>query len=324
MLRRQDGVVTRGQALEHLLATPVKRLLRDGVLTPVTPGVYRLPTTPDAAARAWAGHLIGGAGSAVGGWMALHLAGLADPPRVVETWTPPERCSVRPRPGWSFRRDGEDRLRRTRGTLPCILTETALVDVGADLGLDRWTALVLDAVRERRVSIDRVHAVLGRRRRGRERATRLALLGDLLGLESDLELRYARDVERAHGLPPGERQASVTAGTRTDVRYPGLATLIELDGRRGHDGADAFRDLDRDNRHAIRGLTTLRYGSLDVRGRPCAVAWQVGVRLATRGWPGPFRRCPRCPSPAHLRAAATAGGWTLPPGLLNDCRIPTT
>lgn len=316
LLARQDGTVTRTQALQHLTPTPLKRLLRNEGLVPVTTAVYRQPTTPPIVARAWAGHLLGGPDSALGGLIVLYRAGITSAPAVIDTWLPSGHPSVRPRHGWAFHRDGEERLTRLRGTLPCVPIEVALVDVGADLALTDWAGVVLDAVRERVVSVERVRQVLLARQRGRQRAARLALLGDLLGLESDLELRFRRDVERAHRLPVGRRQDATVAHQRTDVRYEGLATLVELDGRRGHDGSGVFRDLDRDNVHAVRDDVTLRYGSFDVRGRPCIVAWQVAVRLASQGWPGPFRRCPSCPDPGSLRRAASSWNVTLPPGLL--------
>ena len=42
----------------------------------------------------------------------------------------------------------------------------------------------------------------------------------------------------------------------------------------------------RDNQAALDALLTLRYGSIDVCGRPCAVAVQVGAALVARGWNG--------------------------------------
>jgi hypothetical protein len=58
----------------------------------------------------------------------------------------------------------------------------------------------------------------------------------------------------------------------------------------------------RDNAAAALGLVTLRYSWADVTLRPCWVAEQVGQVLASRGWPGPLRRC----GPACLVSRATA------------------
>ena len=108
-----------------------------------------------------------------------------------------------------------------------------------------------------------------------------------------MEVRYLRDVERAHGLPDGRRQVR-RRRTECDVWYEEYGLLVELDGRRGHEGGGAFRDMRRDNSATTDGLATLRYGYRDVFGSPCEVAAQVAENLARRGWPGPFGRCQRC------------------------------
>jgi len=158
--------------------------------------------------------------------------------------------------------------------------------------------LLSDAVRSRLTSPRAVGAVIKTRARVRGRRRIEAVLADLDGIESTLEYVYRRDVERAHGLPAARRQASVSAGTRSDGFYEAYGVVIELDGRAFHQNPDAaFRDLARDNAHAALNLITLRYGSADVRGRPCAVARQVAAVLKSRGWTGTPLRCPRCPSP---------------------------
>ncbi len=114
------------------------------------------------------------------------------------------------------------------------------------------------------------------------------------GAESPLEVRYLRDVERAHALPVGHRQVSISTGTRSDVGYLNQFVLVELDGRLGHDGAAAWRDWSRDNKHALANHITLRYGWQDVVHRPCVVASQVADALIRGGWSGTPRRCRSC------------------------------
>jgi very-short-patch-repair endonuclease len=124
-------------------------------------------------------------------------------------------------------------------------------------------------------------------------------------VEGPLEHAYLRDVERAHGLPAASRQVSVSRGTRSDAVYEEFGVVVELDGRVGHSGAEAvFRDLRRDNAHAELNMTTLRYGSADVRGRPCDVAAQVAAVLRRRGWTGTYAGCPRCRRPLGQQAAS--------------------
>lgn len=173
--------------------------------------------------------------------------------------------------------------------------EDAIIDVGQYLSTQRLVALLADATRLRTTTVDRVAEAVEARRRVRERKRFEELLGDMTGIESNLEYAYRRDVERAHGLPAGLRNVSVSRGTRTDVVYAEYGVLVELDGRLGHqDAGSAFRDLGRDNRHVLSGAVTLRYGSLDVRGRSCEVARQVGGLLMEKGWTGLLMACPRC------------------------------
>ena len=87
--------------------------------------------------------------------------------------------------------------------------------------------------------------------------------------------------------------------------YDPFSLIVELDGRIGHEGEGRFRDMNRDNRHALRDATTLRYGYFDVSSKPCPVAFQVYLALVKRGYVEPFQRCWRCSgaSDADLLAA---------------------
>jgi very-short-patch-repair endonuclease len=169
---------------------------------------------------------------------------------------------------------------------PRTSVEATVFDLAGSLG-DQLT-LLARAMQLRLTTEPRLLAELDRRRTQRWRPLlREALGGVAEGAESVLELRYLRDVERAHGLPPGERQRSADS-TFQDVYYPGFRLVVELDGRLGHaDPGSAWRDMARDNRSALRSETTLRYGWADVTGRRCAVARQIASLLRDRGWTGP-------------------------------------
>lgn len=245
--------------------------------------------------RIWAAALAAGELSAIGGEAALHLHGMVRAVGRIVVWVPDDRRPRSPEQV-NVRRDKIDRLGRASGSPVRISVEDALVDVGQNLPTEALVQILSDALRLKLTTLSRLRAAVGRRRRVRGRAVFTQILDDLEGIESSLEFVYRRDVERAHQLPPGRRQISITEGTRTDVAYDEPRLLIELDGRVGHeDASSAFRDLRRDNVHTVRGYPTLRYGSADVRGRPCEVARQVWEALSRRGWPEPFIRCPRCP-----------------------------
>lgn len=285
--------MTRAQALAPLGRTPLRRILRSGIWSTLTPGIIATDKVTDTM-RLWAGHLLGGVGSALGGMAALHLAGIAEAPDVVDVWVP-NGTRREDRLGWVFRQDGRSRLEHTLGTLPRIRTEEALIDVGDATGVEGWVTVLAEAVRRERVSLQGVLGRIDARTRLAQRSMLRDVVCDMEGIESTLEWVYRDDVERAHCLPDGHRQASVVGPWRSDVHYDGFRLVVEVDGR--FHAKREMRDLDRDNGHAVRRETTLRYGSVDLRGRPCRVAWQVGTALRVRGWSESPVACPNCPAP---------------------------
>jgi hypothetical protein len=109
-----------------------------------------------------------------------------------------------------------------------------------------------------------------------------------------LEHRYLTRVERPHGLPTAKRQRVVRRGRTVayrDVEYLLLATVVELDGRLGHEAsADRWADLDRDLGAAREGRTTVRLGWGQIAD-PCRTAAAVTAILRLRGWTGAARSC---------------------------------
>ncbi len=156
--------------------------------------------------------------------------------------------------------------------------------------------LLTRAAQLRITTPQRLAAAMQNRARQRNRALIASVLGEVAtGAESPLELRYLKDVERAHRLPVGRRQhRRLGLPCCSDVGYDEFQVLVELDGRIGHDGTGRFRDLDRDNRFASLSWLTLRYGWHDVVHRPCQIAFQVADVLISRGWSGLPSRCRRC------------------------------
>ncbi len=108
-----------------------------------------------------------------------------------------------------------------------------------------------------------------------------------------LELRYLRDVERAHGLPRSERQARRRSGHHDDVRYRRYRLRVELDGQAAHPQHQRWRDMRRDNAATAEGDYVLRYGSADVTTYPCDVADRWRQSSAPTAGPAPPRRCGR-------------------------------
>jgi hypothetical protein len=166
-------------------------------------------------------------------------------------------------------------------------------------------ALIGDAIRTRRTTAARLRMAIEASPCTRWRRPVLKAMPDVeAGAHSLLELEDATN-RRRHGLPKGRRQKRRAAdGTEyLDVFIEEWDVHVELDGRLGHDRTrEIWRDMRRDNRSEVAQVRHLRYGWADMLDRGCEVAIQQAVVLRQQGWPGTFKRCPKCPSrlPAGL------------------------
>ncbi len=300
LLRNQDGVVARRQ-LRELAATPhdVRRLLRRRDLVLVHPGVYVDHTGPLTwQQRAQAAVLVH--------WPAAltRESALPTPPPAapIQVAVDDRRTVVRV-PGVDAHRtaDLEERVLWLRSP-PRVRLEHAALDLAADAPDEMSAFRVLaDACQSRETSPRLLLTTLDQRHRVARRAWLRDLLTDLdAGACSVLERGYLRRVERAHGLPRGERQAAARVGDRSayrDVLYRRHATVVELDGRAFHGSARARdRDHERDLVAAAESdLLTVRLTYGQVFGTPCRTAAQVGAVLRRRGWSGAPSPCPDCP-----------------------------
>jgi len=126
----------------------------------------------------------------------------------------------------------------------------------------------------------------------------VALLRD--GIDSMLELRYRDDVERAHGLPIGQRQEPVMVdgqGRLEDVVYdmPAGRAIVRLDGYFSHaDKVTALIDRRRSVAAAVAASIAVPFGWTEVTTMPCRTAREVWTIIRAIGWSGPFICCPRC------------------------------
>lgn len=260
--------------------------------TRLSTGIYLTHVLqPDWRSLAWAGVFMGGHDSAVSGRAALKLHGLVDKEPTPIAVLHPYSSNPRPDSGWwTFTRTRVPF--RTTGELPRVRVERAVLDLCAEEP-GRAVHWVTQAIGGRRTTAKALHSALDEMPRHPIRKELELLLTDAgQGAESPLELVYLRDVERAHGITPGKRQFR-SGGYRCDVRY-GEGLIVELDGRRGHEGVGSFRDMDRDNYHMVRGAVTLRYGWQQCIEHPCAVATQVAEVRQQLGWRGMPRKCTNC------------------------------
>ena len=293
ILDQQSGVVSRRQVLGLGGAqSDLRRWLRSRELVEVHKGVYVNHTGPLSwSSRAWA--------AVQRYWPAVlaHESATRLAGDTIHVAIARERRAPSPEPRVRVHRlqDFDARVRLDRSP-PAQRYEDAVLWCASGLARPAALELLSGACRSRRTTPLRLRDELVEQPALRERSFLLGVLDDAAdGVQSVLESVYLRRVERAHGLPRGERQLSeVTAQGRVyrDVRYPAFGLIVELDGRLGHEGfADRASDMTRDLQAAASGARlTLRLGWHQSEVDPCATAEALGLVLRHRGWvdaPGP-------------------------------------
>ena len=309
LMAEQDGVISRRQVLALGGSdNDIERLVRRREWARVHSGTYVDHTGPPSRRQLdWAA-LLHHWPAALDGvsalrWSGVRIADAAQGAGAVELVVPNTRAVV-PAGGVTARRVQDfDRIAHTGLTPPRVRVEYAVLQVAARARTeDGAVAVIADACQTRRTTPMRLFDALVAEPRLRHRRLLLTILEDVAcGAYSALERRYLVRVERPHGLPTGQRQRRVSLGKSVayrDVEYLGLSTVMELDGRLGHEAAgDRWRDLDRDVDAAVGGVLTLRAGwgqSL----QPCRLAGSVGAVLGARGWTGVAEPCgPACTVP---------------------------
>lgn len=292
LISLQDGVISRSQAVGlSMPASAVKRLIRDEQWRSVVAGIYFVGAAePSWRAMAWAGILVGGVGAMLTGLAGAYEWGIADKaPEIIDVLVPPNKRTQKIQGPWRFER--RRTLPRAHGDLPVAAPQEVILDV-CDAQPEKaayWISQACYKIRWLRP--DDVSNALEARSRYKHRKLVSQIVGDYKqGIQSVLEKKYYIDVEKAHGLPKGRRQSR--GRFQTDVDYGGV--FVELDGRAGHVGGGRFRDMERDNYHAVMGAVTLRYGWDDVNYRPCEVAFQVNQVLGRCGIRSDAHPCPKC------------------------------
>lgn len=161
------------------------------------------------------------------------------------------------------------------------------------------SAILVSALSAGAVSIATMRRKIELRRPRRYRQALLDTLTMLAdGVQSVLEYRYAVDVEKAHGLPTGRRQAPVHVSGRLlyeDVEYGPGGLIVRLDGQQFHSAKQTrFRDRRRDNAAELAGRASLAFGWDDVAHDPCGVYRDVRNVLVREGWDDASYPCERC------------------------------
>jgi len=303
LLRDQCGVVARRQLLDlGFTDEHIEHQLRSCRWQRLHRGVYATFSGPlSFMVLLWAALLRAGPGAVASHQTAAYLDGLADrPPEVIHLTLGVDHRLKAPIRG--VRVHYAHRLPESRHPVKLPprtrIEETVLDLVDASRDVDEVATWVTRACQRRRSTPGRLAQALANRKKIRWREELKAMVADVeAGALSPLELHYLRRVERAHGLPIGERNRrwEDRRVTWIDVDLPEYCTRVELDGRVGHEDEGRFRDRKRDNRGTVDGSATLRYGHSEVFGDACGVASEVADVISANGWQGTMHKCgPRC------------------------------
>jgi hypothetical protein len=298
LLDFQSRVVSCRQALgQGMSRDAVSSRSQSGAWQRLHRGTYAtFSGVPPREARLWAAVLRAGPGAVLSHETAAEVHGLIDSPsKMIHITVSAER---NPAKAGTIRGVTVHRSRRVvRQELPpwqlprTPVAETVLDLVAASASFDDAYSWLSRATGRRLVSAGMIKDAMAARKRMRWREWLTDALDDVAdGIMFPLELRYVRDVERAHGLPAARRQArrALAGGIRyLDNFYDEYRLCVELDGRSSHPPEQKWQDADRDNDNLFAGdVQTLRFGARDVTVRRCARAGQLAAALVRRGWDG--------------------------------------
>ncbi|MCM3886794.1 DUF559 domain-containing protein [Frankia sp. R82] len=306
LLRTQSMIFTLHQAYAHGFTDhQVRWRVGSDRWQRIHPQIFAAHNGPlSYADRTWAAVLYAGEGAVLSHGTAAHAWGLATvPPRtihvvVTSTHRRSAASDVRIHRATELTRreifhpdDAPPRTSVERTVLDLVGQADKAVDAGA---------IIARAIQHGRTSAPRLTAALDHRvrlRHARMARDYIALTGK--GAQSVLELQHAR-THRRHALPLPVRQHRhdrPDGRWYLDAVYLDYNVAVELDGRSIHTQADRWwADMDRDNQLQTDGYLVLRFAGFVVLSDPCRMAADIANALHARGWPGPFRRCPRCPA----------------------------
>jgi hypothetical protein len=306
LLSVQSGIVDRSQALRvGFSRRQIAHRLDKGVWKRVHPGVYATFTgSLPREAQLWAAVLCAGSGAMVSHETAAEAHGIIDRPvsANIHVTVPLHRrpTATRPIRGIVIHRSGQTQQQVVGPfALPRSGVEHTILDlIAASSTFDQAYGWITRAVSRQHTTADRLRAALATRRRVRWRQWLDDALEDADdGVHSALERRYARDVEKAHGLPRSQHQARRQLGGRLHYRdnwYAEHRVVVEIDGPAFHQNERVQLDKDRDNINlALDDIRTHRFGPVGVTEQACLTAALVAATLHRNGWHGSPHPCRR-------------------------------
>jgi hypothetical protein len=292
LLREHGGVVARSTALSVVPRHVVVYALKAGQIRTAYPGVLVAANLRDRPLNRFRAALLrAGPDAALSHTSALSIWGLPVPDGpVVHVMTGPRR-RLRIAGVVAHRRQGFTAVPPEvliRSGLPVTNLELSLVDAWPLAAGDTQRAPLLEAIRRRWTTADRMLAALnaGPHRLPGRAGLRMLLGKVATGCRSELELWGYDQIFTGPGMPPLERQVPVHIDGSTnylDILHRPTGTNFELDGTKWHDGtSQRERDIQRDAALATLGIHAIRYGHDRLTLEPEAVRQQVLAILKRR------------------------------------------
>jgi hypothetical protein len=299
LVRIQSGVLSRNQALDNGLPPDVvDRYVRSGRWQIIQRGVYCVFNGPLAReATLWAAVHRAGPGAVLSHETAAELFKLTDQASSLIHLTIPENRRVSRIPGVALHYSSQlaDAVHPSQLPPRTRIEQTVLDLAGQATSFDAAFDVACQACQRGLTVPARIAEAMDKRSRQRwRRELTLALRDVSAGVHSVLEYRYVHKVERPHGLPEAIRQARVIDGKVSrylDNLYSDYGLCVELDGQQAHPEHQRWADQRRLNAIAEQGISTLRYGWVDIDRRACQVAAQVVGVLRRLGWTGSPHSC---------------------------------
>jgi len=303
LLGNQAKVTSRRQALDvGWSPKAIEWRLNSGRWVRLRRGAYATFTGDTSRkARLWAAVLRAGPGAALSHETAAEVHGFAGgTDQKIHISVPVNRnpARLRPIPGVVIHRSSKLAPQwQPPWELPRTTVEDTVLDlIAAARTFDEAYRWISAAVGEARTTTAALRKSLAARSRIRWRDWLTEALADSDdGINSPLERRYARNVERAHGLPKAVRQVRRRLGSGTmylDNLYQDYLLCVELDGTAAHPAKGRWQDTARDNANiAADNTRTIRFGWVAVTEQRCQSAQLVADSLRNNGWQGMPRPC---------------------------------
>ncbi|GIJ70324.1 endonuclease domain-containing protein [Virgisporangium ochraceum] len=296
LLFRQDGLISRVQALPLLSRSAIEHRLGTGRWRLVHRAVYLTAPVSDlsAAQRRWVAALAVGDGrpAVLGGLSALQVVGLRGFDSYgVHVVIPGRYRDHDPPPFAIVHRVGAvpaDEVHLAAAP-PCTVAGRSVLDVGKWAASERQAAAVVAAsFQQRLVTLAEVERAASRQLRARRRSLVLEVARDAAGgAESLPEVEFLRLCRRAR-LPEPRCQVARSAGggrrRYLDAYFEDYGVHVEIDGRHHTEVQSWWADMRRQNDLWIAGDRILRFPSWTVRHHPADVVGQVRAALQAAGW----------------------------------------